>query len=115
MFFNQAFSSQARELGLAQLANQNPLVHSFIRCIAGAPLLPMYLIWSGVCEIWDEVVAAGWGDELLPLFQYFEGTWMPRLNELSVFGVEDRTNNCSESDNHMLGTEIPQNHPILDW
>ncbi|KAK3924154.1 Phosphate acyltransferase [Frankliniella fusca] len=104
-------SQRAWRLGLAPHATDNPLVFEFIRCVCALPLLPMHLIWAAAQEFWGEVEASGWGPDLLPLFQYFEETWMPRINELSVFGDSDRTNNCSESDNRTLANVFPQNHP----
>ncbi|KAK3918078.1 Malformin synthetase mlfA [Frankliniella fusca] len=53
--------------------------------------------------------AAGWAEDLEPLFRYFRREWLPRVNELSVFSQEERTNNCSESDNRSIATAIPQN------
>ncbi|XP_052127780.1 uncharacterized protein LOC127750346 [Frankliniella occidentalis] len=96
---------------LSQLASDNDLIHTFIRCICGAPLLPATLIEEGVEEIWTEVVASGWGETLEPLFSYFRREWLPRIQELSVFSHPERTNNCSESDNRCLANFIPQNHP----
>lgn len=64
-------------------------------------------------QLRDTVVASGWWHELLPLFQYFEEVWVPRFDELSVFGDPDRTNNCSESDNRMLANALPQNFPNI--
>lgn len=70
-------------------------------------------MWQGVVELWHEIDREGWGDKFLPLFQYFEREWKPRFHELSVFNDDDRTNNCSESDNRMLANAIPQNHPNI--
>lgn len=106
-------SQRAWRLGLASDAANNPLVFEFIRCICALPILPMHLIWTGAKQLWREVEASGWGPDMLPLFEYFEVTWMPRIGELSVFGSEERTNNCSESDNRMLANAIPQNHPNI--
>ena len=69
------------------------------------------MIWTGVVQIWHEVVAAGLGDIFLPVFQYLETEWKPRIDELSVFGMPERTNNCSESDNRSMGNLIPQQRP----
>lgn len=85
--------------------------HTYIRCLSGAPLLPEHLVLLGVLEIWEEVVASGLADTLRDLFQYFEREWAPRTRELSVYRKPERTNNCSESDNHMMANMIPQNHP----
>jgi len=104
-------SKYARKLGLAPLAKENESVLLFIASLGAAPLLPMYLIWPGVLEIWREVELAGWGAELRPLFEYWEKEWKPRLNELSVFNDPDRTNNCSETDNRMMANCIPQDFP----
>ncbi|KAK3909601.1 Elongation factor 4 [Frankliniella fusca] len=108
-----ACSSKARKLGLSELAADNDLVFSFIKCLCAAPLLPTGLIEPGVEEIWREVQASGWADELEPLFDYFRGQWLPRAAELSVFGHPERTNNCSESDNHMMANILPQNRPNI--
>ncbi|XP_034231381.1 uncharacterized protein LOC117639635 [Thrips palmi] len=106
-----ACSCFAHSLGLRHLADEFEAVFVFIRCLCGAPLLPADLIWHGVIEIWREVEQTEWRDELLPLFQYFEREWKPRVNELSVWDCPERTNNCSESDNHTLANVIPQNRP----
>lgn len=86
-------------------------VYMFIRCLCAAPLLPSHLMWTGVLEIWAMVEASGWETEMAPLFQYFHDEWLPRRDELSVFGFPDRTNNCSETDNRMMANALPQNHP----
>lgn len=75
--------------------------------------MPKHLIVQGVNELWAEVEASAWAAVLKPLFDYFHSEWVPRLEELSVYGQAERTNNCSESDNHMLANEIPQNHPNI--
>lgn len=93
------------------MANDNEFVYAFIKCLCAAPLLPAGLIEPGVEEIWREVQASGWADDLEPLFTYFRAEWLPRVAELSVFGQPERTNNVSESDNHMLANVLPQNRP----
>lgn len=115
LFFviHQAVSSQARTLGLKPIAAVNDLVFGFIRCLAAAPLLPEDKIMEGVQEIWDEVDASGWSDEMVSLFNYFWREWRPRLPELSVYKHPERTNNCSESDNHSIGVVIPRNGPSI--
>lgn len=90
---------------------EHEIVLDFIRCLCGAPLLPAALIQQGVNGIWEEVVASGWSDSLEPLFTYFREEWLPRRRELSVFNHPERSNNVSESDNHMLGSFVPQNRP----
>jgi len=75
--------------------------------------LPAGLIERGVEQIWEEVQASGWANDLEPLFAYFRAEWLPRIDELSVFGYPERTNNCSESDNHMLANIFPQNRPNI--
>ncbi|KAK3911587.1 Pentatricopeptide repeat-containing protein [Frankliniella fusca] len=107
--YGVASSIHASKLGLSPIANENQEVKTFIRCIAGVPLLPAQKIWTGVLEIWNEVMQAGWEDELRPFFEYFEKE--PRVAELSVFSVPERTNNVSESDNRTLASVIPQNRP----
>lgn len=113
LFLFQACSSQARKLGMAPIAAENEIVHTFIRCICGAPLLPGDLIDVGVEEIWVEVEASGWGQLLGPFFEYYRRYWFPRIAELSVFGIPERTNNASECDNHALGNVLPQNRPNI--
>lgn len=93
------------------LAKEDELIHEFIRCLSGVPLLPQHAMWTGVVEIWHEIRASGLGDLFLPVFQYFETEWKPRSNELSCFNIPERTNNCSESDNSSLNNLIPQNRP----
>ncbi|KAE8738442.1 hypothetical protein FOCC_FOCC016078 [Frankliniella occidentalis] len=111
--FGVCIGRQAVKKGLAPLAAKNDLVHSFIRCLCGTPLLPAALISTGAEEVWAQVEAAGWSEEFQPLFQYFRREWIPRISELSVFDQEERTNNCSESDNRSLATAIPMNHPNI--
>ncbi|KAK3916946.1 Magnesium-protoporphyrin IX monomethyl ester [oxidative] cyclase 2, chloroplastic, partial [Frankliniella fusca] len=106
-----AFSSYAHSLGLRTLALENERVFKFIKALGGAPLLPCDLIWRGVLQIWDEVERSPWSNQLRPLFEYFEREWKPRVDELSVFDCPERSNNCSESDNHALASLIPQNRP----
>lgn len=113
LFFFQCIGRQADKKGLSTLVSQNDLVHSFVRCLSGAPLLPATLIETGIEEVWIVVEASGWSKELQPLFNYFRSQWLPRVKELSVFSQEERTNNCSESDNRSLATAIPQNHPNI--
>ncbi|KAE8741560.1 hypothetical protein FOCC_FOCC012897 [Frankliniella occidentalis] len=109
--FGVCIGIQANKKQLAPLAAKNDLVHSFIRCLSGAALLPPGLIVDGVEEIWRRVEAAGWSEQFEPFFQYFRREWYPRKYELSVFNHDERTNNCSESDNRSMATAIPQNHP----
>ncbi|KAJ1519180.1 hypothetical protein ONE63_011214 [Megalurothrips usitatus] len=109
--YGVSIGRHAREIGLAPMAGENELVLSFIRSICAVPLLPLHLMWRGIIELWEEVTASGWHNELLGMFQYLELEWRPRFPELCVFGVDDRTNNCSESDNHMMANVVPQNHP----
>lgn len=111
MFCLQRLADRARKCGLAAFAHSNALVFSFIRSLCAVPLLPTYLMWAGVLELWSEVEASGWRQQFLPLFQYYEKAWQPRSAELCVFGVQERTNNVSESDNHMLRNVFPQNSP----
>ncbi|KAK3909846.1 Endonuclease MutS2 [Frankliniella fusca] len=111
--FGVCIGRNADKEGLAPLANKNDVVHSFIRCLSGAPLLPATLIETRIDEIWELVEAAGWAEDLEPLFRYFRREWLPRVNELSVFSQEERTNNCSESDNRSIATAIPQNRPNI--
>ena len=68
---------------------------------------------QGVEEIWGEVDASGWANVMQSLFNYFWREWRPRLHELSVYDHPERTNNCSESDNHCLGVVIPRNGPSV--
>lgn len=68
-------------------------------------------MWVGAFEIWHEIEAAGWANLFGPLFDYLQRIWLPRSNELCVFGWPERTNNCSESDNHAISSVLPQNHP----
>ncbi|KAE8739588.1 hypothetical protein FOCC_FOCC014918, partial [Frankliniella occidentalis] len=109
--FGVCIGRNAVKKGLAPISAQNDLVHSFIRCLCGAALLPAALISQGVEEIWSEVQASCWADELEPLFSYFRREWFPRINELSVYLLDERTNNCSESDNRAIANFVPQNHP----
>ncbi|KAK3916404.1 Prostate and testis expressed protein 3 [Frankliniella fusca] len=103
----------ANKLHLAELASNNDLIHSFIRCLCGAPLLPPALIAPTAEDLWKEVQAAGWAGELQDLFDYFRKEWVPRVSELSVFGHPERTNNCSESDNRAMANVLPQTHPSV--
>lgn len=103
----------ARKLGLSDLASEDEKVYDFIRCLGSVPLLPQHLMWKGVCDIWGEIEDEGLDDEFLPLLQYFEREWKPRRDELSVFGMPERTNNCSESDNRAMASFIPQNGPNI--
>lgn len=107
----QANSSTARELGLTPLAQEHEFVLSSISALCAVPMLPSHLMWRGVEEIWQEVVDNGWDVQLWPLFQHFQSYWLPRRHELCVYGVPDRTNNCSESDNHAIASVLPQNRP----
>ncbi len=75
------------------------------------PLLPSTLIAGAVDNLWNEVIAAGWGDKLHSLFAYFRREWVPRVTEISVFNQPERTNNVSESDNRSIANVVPQNHP----
>ncbi|KAK3924637.1 (2R)-sulfolactate sulfo-lyase subunit beta [Frankliniella fusca] len=111
--FGVCVGRNAVKKNLSRLASENDLIHSFIRCICGAPLLPATLIEKGVEEIWTEVVTSGWGETLQPLFSYFKKEWVPRVHELSVYSQPERTNNCSESDNRCMANFIPQNHPNI--
>jgi len=90
---------------------ENEIVFNVIKSLCGAPLLPHNLIWRGVLQIWNEVEQSPWSNQLKPLFEYFEREWKPRVDELSVFDCPERSNNCSESDNHALASVIPQNRP----
>jgi len=107
----QAVSSYAHSMGLKFLAENNEDAFQVIMSLCGAPLLPKDLICDGVWELWHGVEDTEWSNEVLPLFQYFEREWMPRLDELSVWGCPSRTNNVSESDNHTLSNVVPQNRP----
>lgn len=109
----QAFSSYARDLGLSELARENDVIYSFIRCLSVVPLLPAHRIVEGVLDIWNEVLASGWAETLQPLFEYLERQWFPLVNELSVYDQPERTNNCSECDNHAMGTAIATNRPRI--
>ncbi|XP_052128117.1 uncharacterized protein LOC127750458 [Frankliniella occidentalis] len=111
--FGVCIGRHAVKKGLAPLASENDLIHTFIRCLCGAALLPAPLIANGIEEIWNQVEAAGWSNDLEPLFRYFRREWLPRVNELSVYDQEERTNNCSESDNRSLAMAIPMNHPNI--
>ncbi|KAK3909600.1 Methionine aminopeptidase 2 [Frankliniella fusca] len=102
-------SSEAFKLGLSPLAARNDLVLSFIKCLCAAPLLPAGLIEPGVEEIWREVQASGWADDLEPLFVYFRRDWLPHVAELSVYDCPRRTSYCCYSDNRMLAYVSPQN------
>ncbi|XP_034231375.1 uncharacterized protein LOC117639631 [Thrips palmi] len=106
-----ACSCFAHSLGMRDLALENELVFDLIRCLCGVPMLPSHMIWLGVLEIWDEVQQTPWSNNFRPLFEYFEKEWKPRVDELSVFNAPERTNNSSESDNHMLAKVLPQNRP----
>ncbi|KAK3931712.1 Pyridoxine/pyridoxamine 5'-phosphate oxidase [Frankliniella fusca] len=111
--YGAASSLKASKLGLAPIAEENDEVKTFIRCIAGLPLLPPDRIWTGLLDIWAEVEEAGWADTLWPFFKYFESEWKPRIQELSVFESPERTNNIAESDNGSLASVIPQNRPNI--
>ncbi|KAK3916556.1 N-methyltransferase gliN, partial [Frankliniella fusca] len=94
--FAVAFSRQCRKLGLHPVAEENEQVHVFIRCLAGISLLPVNMMWTGVLQIWGEVVEAGFYQLFLPVFQYLETERKPRRHEMSCFDVPERTNNCSK-------------------
>ncbi|KAK3910859.1 N-(5'-phosphoribosyl)anthranilate isomerase [Frankliniella fusca] len=111
--FGVVISCNARKLGLADLAQENDLIFSYIRCLSAVPLLPADMIMLGVDELWVEIEATQWGPVLEPLFLYFRREWSTRLQELSVFGQPERTNNCSESDNHSLCVVIPKTRPSI--
>lgn len=74
-------------------------------------MLPHDLMWRGVGILWEEVPLPG-RNALYPLFKYIEEEWKPRKEELTVFGIADRTNNASESDNKSLGDILPNNPNI---
>lgn len=101
----------ARKLGLAQLANTQDDVWTAILCLCALPMLPYDLMWQGVEEVWMNVPQA-WRAPLEPLFKYIEQEWKPRKKELTVFGIADRTNNASESDNRGLAHVLPNNPNI---
>ncbi|XP_052130715.1 uncharacterized protein LOC127751337 isoform X2 [Frankliniella occidentalis] len=111
--YSVACSSQARILGLSRLAIDEEVVGESLRCLCAAPLLPSNLIWDGVLEIWQEVVEEGWDQDLRQLFEYFRTEWLPRRIELSVYNCPERTNNCSESDNHAIASVLQRNHPNI--
>ncbi|KAK3922760.1 Tyrosine recombinase, partial [Frankliniella fusca] len=108
--FSVAFSTTAREEGFARLAKENDFVFSSIAALCAVPMLPKNLMWAGVVEIWNEVQANGYV-QLRTLFEHFERYWLPRIDELCVFNLPSRTNNCSESDNRAIATALPQNRP----
>lgn len=90
------------------------MVLTCIRCLCAAPLLPEDLIMEGLAQIWTEIEELGLADILRPLFiDYFNRAWQQRLQELSVYKQPERTNNCSESDNHSMAVEIPRNGPSI--
>ncbi|KAE8740311.1 hypothetical protein FOCC_FOCC014185 [Frankliniella occidentalis] len=111
--YGVAVSSTARELGLKTLAVEEENVWEAVRCLCAVPLLPSNLMWDGVLEIWQDIVENGWDQNLGPLFDYFQREWLPRRIELSCYNCPERTNNCSESDNHSLATVLPKNHPNI--
>lgn len=93
-------------------ARDHEEIFSVIRCMCAVPMLPVALMWAGVLEIWNEVPMQ-WRGQMLPLFAYFESEWLPRKEELCVFKLASRTNNCSESDNRALASVIPENKPNI--
>lgn len=89
------------------------MVFELIRCFCAVPMLPYHRIEEGVNELWLEIQELGWGQQFRPLYEYFQREWLPRAEELSVFMQPERTNNCSESDNHALANVFPKNHPNI--
>ncbi|KAK3921811.1 Non-structural protein 1, partial [Frankliniella fusca] len=111
--YGVAVSSTARELGLKRLVEEDENVAEAVRCLCAVPLLPSNLMWDGVLEIWQDVVEMGRDQHLGTLFHYFQRVWLPRRIELSCYNCPERTNNCSESDNHSIATVLPKNHPNI--
>ncbi|KAK3920048.1 2-isopropylmalate synthase, partial [Frankliniella fusca] len=105
---------KAGKLNLSSLifASRNDLVHSYIRCTSGVTLLPSTLSPT-IEELWIGVQASGWADTFEPLFSYFRREWVPKVDQLTVFSHDKRTNNFSEGDNRSLANVLPQNHPNI--
>jgi len=103
----------ARAIGLEALMRESEPVNITVRCLAVLPLLPANLIQLGLVAMgyWARYAGAMQNPLVRDLFTYMHRQWIPAVDYLSVFGMENRTNNVSESVNSALGLEIREDRP----
>jgi len=92
---------------------QSWAVLTTVKCCAALPLLPSDHIIYGMFAIghWSRMMGAMQNALVRNLFTYLYRQWAPAVPYLSVYGVEDRTNNVSESVHASLEIEVRENGP----
>ena len=111
----QAIVQKNKSLGFTVFFKTKKSFSTWLRKIMAVPLLPPHLMGA----MYDELLTQTFNFTFLPRYRQFEkfktyirSTWASQnFEELSVFGLEDATNNISESFNSRFNDLVKKKHP----
>ena len=113
----QAIIQKIKSLGMIKLFKKFESFASWVRKLMAVPLLPSHLIQQAYEELLGQRFVFGrnhqhFYNKLNKFKRYMRSTWMTQdVRNLSVFGLENRTNNVCESYHRQFNRLVGDKHP----
>lgn len=107
--FIQAVSKQTKKFGLRRIARADEELNRAINKIFAVPLLPEEYVSEAFRTIDTELLLDNTPENWSEFMKYLKRQWLN--NDLSVYGLEDRTNNYLESFNRTVSSTIGCKNP----
>ena len=113
--YRQATWKHIQKFGLAQSYRNTPELAIFVRQIMAIPFLPANLIHSTYSCLQIPILQQIEKSKLEDFIKYFKKYWLTKIqpNELSIFDLENGTNNGAESYHARLKCLFKSSHPRI--
>ena len=114
-YYTQAIWKHIQKFGLAQSYRNTPELAIFVRQIMAIPFLPADLIHSTYSCLQIPILQQIEKSILEDFIKYFKKYWLTKIqaNELSIFDLENGTNNGAESYHARLKCLFKSSHPRI--